>query len=108
MSHVGAVRPCSVLDVSLAILNLARNEVLGNANGIAPVFTAQHNVRHLARASILLNHASRILVIAQADKLRMSQPISFGPFQEFDLSDGFGRQPNRLFHFLSVEFFPKS
>src|SRR5260370_42493291 len=38
----------------------------------------------------------------------MSQPISFGPFQEFDLSDRFWPQPNCLLHFLSVEFLPKS
>src|SRR6266478_5784515 len=59
-------------------------------------------------ASLLLDHASRILVLAQSHKLRMSQPISFGPFQEFDLSDGFWLQPNCLLHFLSVEFFTKS
>src|SRR6266851_7379258 len=38
----------------------------------------------------------------------MSQPISFGPFQEFDLSDRFWPQPNCFLHFLSVEFLPKS
>src|SRR5713226_9402944 len=65
---------------SSTIQKLSRNGVLGNANGIVLVFTAQHNARHLAFASILLDHASRILVLPQADKLRMSQPISFGPF----------------------------
>ncbi len=31
-------------------------------------------------AGLLLDHASRVLVLAQSDKFRMSQPISFGPF----------------------------
>src|SRR6266852_9753674 len=59
-------------------------------------------------AGLLLDHASSLLVLAQADKLRMSQPISFGPFQEFDLSEGLWPQPNCLLHLLGVEFFPKS
>ena len=66
------------------------------------------NVTYSRLASLLLDHASRILVLAQSHKLRMSQPISFGPFQEFDLSEGFWLQPNCLLHFLSVEFFTKS
>src|SRR5258706_31038 len=40
-------------------------------------------------AGLLLDHASRILVLAQANKLRMSQPISLGPFQELNLRDRF-------------------
>src|SRR2546430_5342294 len=43
---------------------------------IDPVFTAQRNVRQLAFASILLDHASRILVLAQADKLRSEEHTS--------------------------------
>src|SRR6266436_5323931 len=38
----------------------------------------------------------------------MSQPISFGPLQEFDLSDRFWPQPNCLLHFLGIQFFAKS
>ena len=45
---------------------------------------------------MLFNHASRILVLPKSDKLRMSQPISFGPFQEFKLSNGFWLQPDCL------------
>jgi hypothetical protein len=84
------------------------NGVLGNANRIVPVFTAQGDVRHLAFASILLDHASRVLVLAQSDKLRMPQPVSLGPFQKFNLSDGLWPQPYLFLHFLSVEFFAKS
>ena len=61
-------------------LTLPSKRVLGNANGIVPVFTAQHHVRHLAFAGILFDHVSRILVLAQSDKLRMSQPNRLRPF----------------------------
>jgi hypothetical protein len=37
----------------------------------------------------LFDHASRILVGAEPDKLGMPESASLGPFQEFDLSDGF-------------------
>lgn len=59
-------------------------------------------------ARVLFDRASRVLVLAKADELRMSQPISFGPFHEFNLSDGFWPQPNCLLHFLSVQFFAKT
>ena len=61
-----------------------------------------------ASLAMLLEDALRLLVLAQADKLRMSQPISLGPFEEFNLSDGLWPQPNCLSHFLGVEFLPKS
>src|SRR6266550_7740326 len=35
-----------------------------------------------------IHHASRVLVLAQSDKPRMPQPVSLGPFEEFDLSHG--------------------
>src|SRR6266478_9100350 len=63
---------------------------------------------HVSLANFLLDHASRILVLAQADKLRMSQPISLGPFEEFNLSDDLWHQPNCFLHLLSVQLFTKS
>src|SRR5216684_426004 len=59
-------------------------------------------------AGLLLDHASRILVLAQSDKLRMAQPIRLGPFPELSLHDRFWPQPNCVLHFLGVEFLPKS
>src|SRR5437899_570916 len=59
-------------------------------------------------AGLLLDYASRILVLAQSDKLRMSQPIGLRPFQEFDLCDGFRPQPNCFLHLLRVQLFSKS
>src|SRR5215467_4431130 len=57
---------------------------------------------------MFFDHASGILVLAESGELRVAKAICPGPLQEFDLGDGFWRQPNCLLHFLSVEFFAKS
>src|SRR5690242_16408836 len=48
---------------------------------------------------MLFDHASRILVLAQSYKFRVSQPICLCPFQEFDLSDGFWPQDTSERHY---------
>jgi hypothetical protein len=47
-----------------------------------------------------LYDTARVLVLAYTDKLRMSQVISVGPFQKFQLSDNLRTDPHALFHLL--------
>ena len=67
-------------------------------NGLLPIkqrangFTVRGATVISARA--LFNHAARILVFAQSNKLRVSQMIAFGPFQEFNLCHEFRIDPN--------------
>jgi len=35
---------------------------------------------------LFLHNASRLFVISQSQEFRMAKPISFGPFQEFDIA----------------------
>jgi hypothetical protein len=53
-------------------------------------------------AGLLLNNASRVLVLAQSDELRMPQPICVSPLKEFNLSNRFWPQPNSFFHLFCV------
>ena len=57
-------------------------------------------------AGLFLDHASRILVFAKSDELRMPQPVSLSPCQEFNLSDGLWPQPQcRVRHNNHTAFF---
>src|SRR5262245_4712500 len=44
---------------------------------------------YITLANFLLNHTSRILVLSQPGKLRMTQPICFGPFEKLNPRDDF-------------------
>ena len=40
--------------------------------------------------STFFDDTSRVLIFPKSNKFRVSQSICLGPFQEVDLSDGFG------------------
>jgi hypothetical protein len=54
---------------------------------------------------VLFDDSSRVLVIAEADKLRVPQPICFGPFQELDLCNCLGSQPDAFLHLFGSQAF---
>jgi hypothetical protein len=56
---------------------------------------------------LLLEHGSSIFVVAERNKLRMPQPVPFGPLQEFDNRDQFGTDPDTLLQLLGVQISPQ-
>src|SRR5438093_9244875 len=51
--------------------NCGQKRVLGPSNGILPAFQARLNVRYSAFGAMLFSHASRCLLVAKSDRLRL-------------------------------------
>jgi hypothetical protein len=52
--------------------------------------------------NLLLDYLSRVFVIAERHKPRMTKPISLSPFQEVDNGHKLRAHPNAFFHLLGV------
>ena len=75
-------------------------------SGATQALTAERE--HSQFPAVFLGYIARFFVLAEADELGMSQPVSVGPFEEFDLDDRFWPQPHRLLHLFRAQFLAES